>query len=124
MPVVKIDLESHEDLVDTINTELGLKFNGKHTYVESERRRKVVHCFICMRFGPVGSTSLLLQQCENCGEEHSATDCSNSPKCFNCGGSHKASSSKFTVYQTKLRDIQVQDIVLIQSNPFSKLSIL
>ena len=56
MPVVKIFHESHEDLVDTINTELGLKLNGKHTYVESERRRKVVCCFNCMRFGHVGST--------------------------------------------------------------------
>ena len=35
MPVVKIFYESHEDLVDTINAELGLNFNGKHTYVES-----------------------------------------------------------------------------------------
>ena len=111
MPVVKIFHESHDNLVDTINTELGLKFNGKQTYVESERRRKVVRCFNCMRFGHIGSTCLLLQHCENCGEEHSATNCSNSPKCFNCGGSHKASSSKCTVYQTKLREIQVQDIV-------------
>ena len=29
MPVVKIFRESHEDLIDTINTELGLKFFGK-----------------------------------------------------------------------------------------------
>ena len=56
MPVVKIFHESHEDFVDTINTELGLKFNGKQTYVESERRRKVVCCFNCMSFGHVGST--------------------------------------------------------------------
>ena len=111
MPVVKIFHESHEDLVDTINTELGLKFNGKQTYEESERRRKVVRYFNCMCFGHIGSTCLLLQHCKNCGEEHSATNCSNSPKCFNCGGSHKASSSKCTVYQTKLREIQVQDIV-------------
>ena len=111
MPVVKIIHESHEDLVDTIKTELGLKFNGKQTYVESERRRKVVRCFNCMRFGHIGSTCIFLQHCENCGEEHSATNCSNSPNCFNCGGSHKASSSKCTVYQTNLREIQVQDIV-------------
>ena len=42
MPVVISFHESHEDLVDTINTELGLKFYGKLTHVESERRRKVV----------------------------------------------------------------------------------
>ena len=48
MPVVKIFHESHEDLVDTINTELGLKFNGKQAYVESERRRKVVRLIACV----------------------------------------------------------------------------
>ena len=69
MPVVKIFHDSHEDLVDTINTELGLKFNGKQTYVESERRWKVVRCFNCMRFGHIGSTCLLVQHCENRGED-------------------------------------------------------
>ena len=37
VPVVKIFHESHEDLVDTINTELGLKFNGnKHMWSPRE----------------------------------------------------------------------------------------
>ena len=111
MPVVKIFHESHEELLMTINKDLGLKFNGKQTYVEAERRRKVVRCFNCMRFGHIGSTCLLPQQCENCGEAHSATNCSNISRCFNCGGAHKASSSKCTVYQTKLREVQVQDIL-------------
>ena len=75
MPVVKIFHESHEELLITINKELGLKFNGKQTYVEAERRQKVVRCFNCMRFGHNGSTCLLPQQCENCGEAHSATNC-------------------------------------------------
>ena len=39
MLVVQIFHQSHDNLVDTINTELELKFNSKHTYVESERRR-------------------------------------------------------------------------------------
>ena len=111
MPVVKIFHNSHEDLLASINTDFGVKFNGKKTYVEAERQRKVVRCYNCMRFGHIGSSCLFTAQCENCGGDHTDLGCSNKPNCFNCGGQHKASSSTCPVFLSKLKDSQLQNIL-------------
>ena len=63
MPVVKIFHNSYEDLTYTINTDFAVKFNGKKTYVEAERQRKVVRCYNCMQFGHIGSSCLFTTQC-------------------------------------------------------------
>ena len=110
MPVVKLFFETHKELLLTVATELNSKYNGKSTYVEVERRKKVVRCFNCMRFGHISATCQLHEQCENCGEGHSATKCTNPIKCFNCGGPHRASSSHCQTYLTKLRELQLQEM--------------
>ena len=111
MPVVKIFHNSYEDLTYTINTDFAVKLNGKKTYVEAERQRKVVRCYNCMRFGHIGSSCLFTTQCENCGGDHTDQGCSNKPKCFNCGGQHKASSSTCPVFLSKLKENQLQNIL-------------
>lgn len=111
MPVVKLFHCSHEELLQTIKIDLGLKFNGRKAYVEAERKKKVVRCYNCMRFGHIGTSCLFTVQCENCGKDHPASECSSEPHCFNCRGQHKASSSTCPVFQSKLKELQLQNIL-------------
>lgn len=77
----------------------GLVINGKETFVERERPKKVVRCYNCMLYGHIQKNCRSESRCERCGGTHTIKNCSEEIRCCNCGGGHLASSSNCPVYQ-------------------------
>ena len=80
----------------------------KKTLFEPERRRKVIRCYNCHRFGHIGKICLHKSRCLNCGKEECASqDCMSTPCCANCGGNHKADSSHCPTFLSISRKFKV-----------------
>ena len=84
----------------------------RFTLFEPERRKKVVRCYNCHRFGHIGKACLNKSRCVNCGREDcESKDCSSTPGCANCGGGHKADSSHCPTFLSILRKFRVYSIM-------------
>ena len=99
MPIARVTFETVDLLQRAVTTDLSLVFNGKETFVERERPKKVVRCYNCMLYGHIQKNCRSESRCERCGGTHTIKNCSEEIRCCNCGGGHLASSSNCPVYQ-------------------------
>ena len=53
MPIARVTFETVDLLERAVTTDFGLVFNGKETFVERERPKKVVRCYNCMLYGHI-----------------------------------------------------------------------
>ena len=109
LPVIRVTFQDHKYYQECCSE--GIHIPGtkqKTTVFDPERRRKVIRCYNCQRFGHIGKICLHKSRCMNCGkEECDNQDCVSTPCCANCGGNHKADSSRCPTFLSISRKFKV-----------------
>ena len=69
MPIARVTFETVDLLQRPVTPDFGLVFNGKETFIERERPKKVVRCYNCMLFGHIKNCRSE-SRCERSGGIH------------------------------------------------------
>ena len=113
LPVIRVTFQDYSLYKEVCSR--GIHIPGtkqRITLFEPERRKKVVRCYNCHRFGHIGKACLNKSRCVNCGREDcESQDCSLPSCCANCGGRHKADSSHCPTFLSVLRKFRVYSIL-------------
>ncbi|MES9882027.1 MAG: hypothetical protein ABW185_14210 [Sedimenticola sp.] len=107
IPIVRIEFASASDLQKAKVSNLDYIYRNAKSFVEEERRFKVIRCFRCHAFGHIARGCTNDTSCEKCGSTDHITDkCTQEEFCSNCGGGHAATSSKCPDYIRRFQSLQ------------------